>query len=446
LARVENASVPAVPISARRRVGGADVLLLAVAVVAAASSWSTTGRFFNLIAVGVGAVAIVAALARLGVGWPRPWSVLTVLVLGAVTQAAKPPTGNITKSWFYPIGIGLGLVAVATLMLAVIHPRWRVRFSVAAGGMLVLATLATVAGGRRPRIDVWVIFQQSAAGLFHGLNPYERTFVGVPHGQTADCFNYLPATLLPTWLGWLSLDDVRYAETAIMIAGWLALAAVIARRASGEARGNGLLLLGVAMTLTGTLRVAQQAWNESMLLGYLLIAAALLVSGRRNWVVLPLALALATKQHMFLLLPLLVAWPMIGWRRTAYSVAGAAALSAPWVFWDFGRFKTCTVSFFLDIKPRFDSISLWQFVPSGLRAVAVLACVVGAYVLVWQTVARTEAGLLLASGVVLFGFDVVNKQTFENQWWLVGELIICGLALRAVHSEAGIAARMESSR
>jgi hypothetical protein len=306
--------------------------------------------------------------------------------------------------------------------------------------------LATVAGGRRPQVDVWLIFQQSAAGLFHGLNPYTRTFVGVPNGQTADCFNYLPATLLPTWLGWLSFDDVRYAETAIMIAGWLALATVIAQRASRDTRANGLLLLGVGMTLPGTLRVAQQAWNESMLLGYLLIAAALLVTGRRNWMVIPLALALATKQHMLLLMPMLLAWPMIGWRRTAYSVAGAAALSAPWVFWDFNRFKTCTISFFMNIKPRFDSISLWQFVPSGLQAAAVLACVLGAFVLVWHTVARTAAGLLLASGVVLFGFDVVNKQTFENQWWLVGELIICGLALRAVQPEADIGARRAGSR
>jgi len=312
--------------------------------------------------------------------------------------------------------------------------------------MLVLATLATVAGGRRPRIDVWIIFQESAAGLFHGLNPYARTFTGVPPGQTANCFNYLPGTLLPTWLGWVTVDDVRYAETVIMLAGWLALAAVIARRASGETRANGLLLLAVGMTLTGTLRVAQQAWNESMLLGYLLIAAALLVSGRRAWAVIPLALALATKQHMLLLIPLLVVWPMIGWRRTAYAVAGAAALSVPWLVWNFDRFTTCTVSFFLDIKPRFDSISLWQFVPSGVQAVAVLGCLLGALVLIWHTVARTEAGLLLGSGVVLFGFDLVNKQTFENQWWLVGELIVCGLALRAIDLSPPIGQRAAASR
>jgi hypothetical protein len=45
--------------------------------------------------------------------------------------------------------------------------------------------------------------------------------------------------------------------------------------------------------------------------------------------------------------------------------------------------------------------------------------------------------------VVLSTFGLLNKQTFLNQWWLVGALIVAGLALapRRVASEASGSAR-----
>jgi hypothetical protein len=33
--------------------------------------------------------------------------------------------------------------------------------------------------------------------------------------------------------------------------------------------------------------------------------------------------------------------------------------------------------------------------------------------------------------VALYAFDLFNKQSFENQWWFVSELLVCGLALSA---------------
>jgi hypothetical protein len=186
-----------------------------------------------------------------------------------------------------------------------------------------------------------------------------------------------------------------------------------------------------AMTLAGTLRVAQQAWNESLVLGFLLLAVAALLTRWQGYAWVPIALALATKQHVALLLPLLLLWPCFGLRRTAYSVLGAVAVSLPWIIWNPGRFTTCTVKFFIDIPPRHDSISLWRYLPGPLQSASVIAAFAVGLYLALRHVPRTPGGLLIGSAIALFGFDLFNKQSFENQWWLFCQLIVCGLAVLA---------------
>jgi hypothetical protein len=73
--------------------------------------------------------------------------------------------------------------------------------------------------------------------------------------------------------------------------------------------------------------------------------------------------------------------------------------------------------------------------------------VLGAYLLVYRRIDRSPGGLLIAFAVVLFAFDLFNKQSFENQWWFVCELLVCGLALSlAGAGEHAGAAPDQSSR
>jgi hypothetical protein len=74
---------------------------------------------------------------------------------------------------------------------------------------------------------------------------------------------------------------------------------------------------------------------------------------------------------------------------------------------------------------------------------------------VYRRITRSPGGLLTGFAVVLFAFDLFNKQSFENQWWFVCELLVCGLALsvagvgergEALAAEAGDAAPDQSSR
>jgi hypothetical protein len=188
------------------------------------------------------------------------------------------------------------------------------------------------------------------------------------------------------------------------------------------------LLFGV---LPGALYEVQQAWNETLLAGALVAAAVGLAARRPGWAVLGLAVALATKQHVVLLLPLWACWPAFGWRRAAAAAAGAAAVTLPWAMLDADRFRYGVLDFFLDLPARPDSLSVWHLLPGPLPAVTLLALTAAAYALVLRRTPRTPGGLLIGSGLVLAAFGLANKQSFLNQWALAAQLLVTGLALVA---------------
>jgi hypothetical protein len=401
---------------------GSDAVLVAAALVAAACAFITTSRPYNLVAVTVGVIVLGVSLTSALKRPPSRAAIVIALVLGAASLT-KPPWGNVTLTPLFWPSIACFVLSMAAFGFAAYQPAptWLRKAGVVGA---VAAMVGIIFGSGNPQIDVWVIFQQAGAGLFHGVNPYTTTFTDIPAGQTAGCFNYLPATLFPAAAGWGLFRDVRWAELAVPLAGWFALLWHL------REKRDAVLLAGVAMTLGGTLRVAQQGWNESLVLGWLLIAAVLWSRGRPLGGMVFLGLAFATKQHALLVIPLGVAWrSFLGWRRVAGAAVIAFAVSSPWVFANFGRFKSCTMDFFLNATPRNDSLSLWRFLPGWGQTILVIALVAAALVLCWRFAPKTPAGLLLATAFVLAAFSLVNKQTFENQWWLVSQLAVAALAL-----------------
>lgn len=196
-----------------------------------------------------------------------------------------------------------------------------------------------------------------------------------------------------------------------------------------QRRGGTRLGLATLVALVpGSFVVVQQSWTEPLLLAALVATAVLADRGRPLWAAAAFGLALATKQHVVLLLPLLLLWR---WRvRDLAVTAGVAAgIVLPFLLANPARFIDCTVTFFLTAPPRPSSLSLWLHVPPWAQLPLLAIGLVAGYLIAWRCCPRDGSGLLLATAVVFTTFGLVNKQTFLDQWWLVAALVAAGLAM-----------------
>ncbi|MGH3909138.1 MAG: hypothetical protein ACRDTE_33920 [Pseudonocardiaceae bacterium] len=417
------AAAPAeTPTSLRRATLGSAMLLLgSVALVgeAAIQAVYTTDVLVRLtLLAGVALVGLVLG----GAGHRPPvWAIVLSALLGVRALAVAPPLDNVVADGRLLTGV---LVVVSVTAVPALLPLMRVLHT---GQVAAVAMTAAAAGyalmvlGGTPVIDVWVLLQGAGQGLAEGRNPYELTF-NSPPGQVGHCFTYLPATALLTapgvWLG-----DARWAELVLLIAAGALLAWHLQRR--GGAR-VGLAVLVVV--LPGTVYLVQQAWTETLLLPALVATAVLTDRGRTGWAAVAFGVALATKQHVVLLVPLLLLC-RFRVRDLAVAAGTAATLIVPWLLANPARFFTCTADFFLNAEAPRTSLSLWLHLPEPLRLPLLAVALLAGYVLAWRYCPRSGSGFLVGTAVVLITFGLVNKQTFLNQWWLVAALVVAGLAL-----------------
>jgi len=401
------------------------------ASIAAATSYSTIYTNLNISVIVVGCLVLGTLTAlRLVPRVPSRASIVVALLIALLPQWGWPPVGNVELGRLFRVASALGVLAGVLLIAAVLVARRRWGLGLLAFGSMAAAVILIVQASGHPAIDVWIILQQSTLALLHGANPYELSFSGVPAGQTNDCFNYLPFTFLAAVPGRVLLGDVRYAELAVLLGGAGTLVWAAHRKAHQET-SLGVPLVVMALALPGMLRVAQQSWNESMILGCLAAAVALVLVGRAWVAVVPLALALATKQHVVLVLPLWALWRGFGPRRALAAGGLGAAICLPWLLASPNRFYGCTVRFFIDLPARQDSLSVWKFMPGGLQTLVVLALTGGGYVLAYRLLDGSVSSLVFGSGLLFAAFDLANKQSFENQWLLACQLLVLGLACRA---------------
>jgi hypothetical protein len=279
-----------------------------------------------------------------------------------------------------------------------------------------------------PRIDVWYLVRGAADSIVHGTNMYRDTWPRSP-GIT-DAFPYLPGTgllLAPFRLVGL---DVRH---GLLLAGVFA-AAGIWRLAPRE---QGPFLAVLTLLIPGWLALVDLSWTEPLLFVSLVAMFLAVQKGRLGLAVIALATALATKQYLLLIVPVLACWPAFGLRRAITATAAAGLVCLPWFLASPRDFLDDALFLNLNLEPRKDSLSLYSLaMDAGLRPPFFIVGVItlGAVVIACRRTA-TLPGVALSCAWVLAIFDLVNKQSFFNEWWLVTALVLVSIALIPAEAE-----------
>jgi hypothetical protein len=375
------------------------------------------------------AIAVVAvAVRRTRLDSPR----VIRLVVAAVFVTFAVVQGRRNVTWFdsnhlYPIAHALAVVmpllAVAVVLGTDTIAIWSWR-----AVLVVFAVAGTVEfqANHRPWIDVWYMLTHASQCVTHMCNPYTMSTPdsgGVTYGIT-----YLPGSFLFLTPFHVLYGDVRYGLlAALLVAAW-----ALRRLIDGR---YGLIAGCLVLTVPGTLLALQMSWVEPLLLVFVVLA---LLGRKRNMptlVVLALAAAFVTKQHMLLLLPMLLA--VFGWRRTALAGAVAAVVGLPWFLASPTAFYDDTVKYFFGLGPRGDALSLWAMTPTHIRPFLPPLLVVLMYAVVWRWLPRTTSGFLVGSALVLAGFEFVNKVSFYNEWALPTMLLLTGAVAGAATAPEG---------
>lgn len=354
----------------------------------------------------------------------------------AVALAGSAPIAVLVPLWSYlPAGTERALCVVFAVAAVTCAVLIRIRRSPALIWGSALATYL-VAGAvairtdPHPRIDVWVTLQQAADALAHGRNFYSVIWVDSP--GVKDAFTYLPWSAVLLSPGRLLAGDVRW-----MLLVWVIVAAVGMwllgrdRAPATAAAASALILLA-----PGTLTQIDQAWTEPLLLAGLVWWAVLMVRGHAWWSILPLALACASKQHLAAVLLVLLVWRPFGWRRALATAGLAGALIAPWALTAPADFVHDTITFLVTFHP-IKFANTWYLLALNEFGVTLPFWATGLVVgttlaaALWAVNRRgPQIGEVVRwAALVLFVANLVNKQAFYNQYWLVGALVALSLLL-----------------
>lgn len=387
-------------------------------------------------------VAVVTSAAiLLGTALARRWSVHDVprpVLAGAAVLSAVAAEQvrffsylSATEQRWVAHAVALGCLAVAaTLLLG--SARGRLVAAAAATVTALSTGAAAVVLDPAPRIDVWVTLQQAADGVARGQNIYQMTWVDSP--GIKDAFTYLPWTALLLAPGRWLVGDVRWALLLALLVG---LACTAALGAHGTRRTSSLALAATTLLALapGTLTQSEQAWTEPLLFACVAGWALLVRSGHPWWAVVPLALACASKQHMALLLPILLCWNAFGARRAVATGGLAGLLMMPWFVASPSAFVHDTITLLVGFHPiRFANTwfiaaqtELGWTPPFAVTGVVVLGALATACVTVWRRQPPLPE-LLGWLALVLLVANLINKQAFYNQYWLVGSFVALAVA------------------
>jgi hypothetical protein len=399
----------------------AEMAVLALGLLEAGNLWARQDSSSNIHAgqpagfvFGFGMVVAAGLLCVLAVGkssrFPRPLFCAAAI---AVPLMLVPTYVNYPKSLF-----------VAAIMLAAVPLIRRPQIAWAAvilGAGIVARNLFSSWSWGYAQIDVFREVQGSTQALLHGENPYSPVYSiyldsplhHVIYGSGS--FNYGPVVVLLSLPARL-LGDVRLTLVGLNIA-ILAAAVIWLRRAwPGRHLGPTITALWAACPFIPLMILT--AWTDVFCFAGL--AWWLVLRDRnRNWSIVFLALALASKPTMLPLIVPMLFWVRSIWRELLWATAGALVVVAPFALWTgLPQFIYDTFSIYGDLPTRHDSINLnglstvlgHGFVPASWLLLGTLATLA----LFTLRRPRDYGDLLVAGSGALIVAYLFARQAFLN--------------------------------
>lgn len=423
-----------------RRPSPSWVFVVAWLVAFAALQWSVVRfRVAIVVALTTAALLLTMWVVRRTTVRLTPATVATLLAGSALINVVVPLWSYLPAATERTVTVGFAVAALAAATVLV-----RRRSALLAWGIAVVTYVAAgavaIATDPRPRIDVWVTLQQAVEAMARGVNFYTVNWTGSP--GVKDAFTYLPWSAVLLAPGKLLAGDVRWmllvwvvvAALGLWLLGRCAHDLLGPRPRDGQATWTAAAVTALLLLAPGTLTQIDQAWTEPLLLAGVTWWAVLVARGHAWWAVLPLALACASKQHLAVALPLLLVWRPFGPARAIATGAVTGALIAPWFLSAPADFVHDTITLLIGFHPiKFANTWYLYFLnehgitlPFWITGLIVLTALGAALTLVTRR--QPPMGELLRwIAVVLLAANLVNKQAFYNQYWLVGALVALSL-------------------
>jgi hypothetical protein len=373
------------------------------------------------------------------------------LLLQLALMLVKPPALSLPagdRSWMWPFGAGLAIVAVASWLALRDWARFGRWLMPAAVLVFVALGVWVIRHTPDPGIDVVVFHREALGALSHGQNPYAITmpmvygnmdYYGaglVENGRLLIGLPYPPLGLLLEWPVWAVTGDYRY---ALLIA--LAVTAVLLARTH-----RGPLASVAAVLLLFTPRsffVVEQGWTEPFV-AVALAGVVISVIRRPAWLPIALGALFAMKQYTMCFVPLVFFLVPITEPRRALGVIAKALLVAaivtlPFAMWNWPGFYRSVIEFQVlqPFRPESLSFLAWYARITGAQLPAWVGFVAmaSAFGLVIWKAPRTPAGFAAGGGLMLFALFAFNKQAFCNYYFVVIAALWCAVAATSARAE-----------
>lgn len=351
-------------------------------------------------------------------------ALLTILLADSQGIARFPIQPESYDIWF--------LFAVATAVAVLFARGDSMRFVtiVLALSTVVVSSLAVLVPDWEPSASSDVFRAHTAAGdaLLSGENPYSSAVTfesgdpNKPDGTSVEGYPYPPPPLL-TYALVGGITDARVISVVSWLAVALGLAVIAARR--GPLGSVSVVVLALLATVPVWRMALFMSWTEP--LSVALVGASLIgISKRRRWGWIVLGVALASKQYLVFLAPLVLLYRDEDGRRPGWVAIAVSALVAgfPALFGPSDYIKSI-IGNTLSIGFRPDTQSINGAVASlGSDFLIPMVVVLPVIAVLFYAVFRMSlsGALLPAAGVVILATAFLITSAFPNYWMLVTAL------------------------